>query len=127
MPVTATYPRLSSEWLKHEMDPQMGRKAITLVSGAGNLPTGTVLGKVTASGKYKKHVNGASDGTETAVGILLDATDASSADVRAVMVDANARIVAEFLTWDASVDNSTKKNAALASLLTKNLQQVRAY
>ena len=45
MPVTATYPRLSSEWLKHETDPQMGRKVITLVSGAGNLPTGTVLGK----------------------------------------------------------------------------------
>lgn len=37
----------------------------------GRIPSGTVLGKVTASGKYGPYNNGASDGTEVAAGILF--------------------------------------------------------
>jgi hypothetical protein len=37
----------------------------------GYIPSGTVLGKVTASGKYGLYDNGAADGTEVAAGILF--------------------------------------------------------
>ena len=114
-PVT-TYPRLMHDWLKHEGDALLHRREAVLASGAGNLGTGTVLGKITASGKYKRHVNGATDGTETACAVLLSPADASAADAKCVILTGFAEIVPSELTWDASVNNSTKKNAALAQL-----------
>ena len=41
---------------------------------------GTVLGMVTASGKYKLSVKTATDGSETPVAILVDNVNASTAD-----------------------------------------------
>jgi hypothetical protein len=119
MPQVAEYPRLAHDWLKHESDPQLHRETVVIASGAGNLKTGTVLGRVTSSGKYKRHVNGASDGTETAVAILLSPADASSADAKAVAISGYAEIAPAELTWDASVDTNNKKNAALAQLATR--------
>jgi hypothetical protein len=37
----------------------------------GYIPSGTVLGKVTASGLYGPYTTGGADGTETATGILI--------------------------------------------------------
>lgn len=53
----------------------------TLVSGAGNLKRGSVLGKITASGKLTL-VNsaGTDDGRRTPYAVLLEDTDATSAD-----------------------------------------------
>jgi hypothetical protein len=54
---------------------------VTVVSGAGVLARGTVLGKITASGKYKI-VNSANvDGSQTPVCVLAQAVDATAADV----------------------------------------------
>lgn len=57
-------------------------KDITIVSGAGVLGVGQVLGKVTASGKFKAYADGNSDGSQTAKLILAEAVDATSADVK---------------------------------------------
>jgi len=54
---------------------------ITVVSGSGVLVRGTVLGKVTASGKYKPYADGNSDGSQTAKLILADDIDATAADI----------------------------------------------
>lgn len=54
---------------------------ITVASGAGVLARGTVLGIVTASGKYVKSASAASDGSQTPVAVLADSIDATSADV----------------------------------------------
>ena len=53
----------------------------TILSGAGSLARGAVLGRVTASGKLVL-VNsaGTDDGRRTPYGILLEAVDATSAD-----------------------------------------------
>ena len=119
MAIVANYPVLSSDWLRHELDARLNREEVTIVAGAGVLPTGTVMGKISASGKYKRHVNGAGDGTQTAVAVLLNAVDASGgSDVKGVLVTGNAEIVAISLSWDASVNDNTKKNAALAQLAT---------
>lgn len=119
MAIVANYPVLSSDWLRHELDARLNREEVTIVAGAGVLPTGTVMGKISASGKYKRHVNGAGDGTQTAVAVLLNAVDASGgSDVNGVLVTGNAEIVALSLSWDASVNDNTKKNAALAQLAT---------
>lgn len=59
---------------------QLVTDSITIASGAGVLARGTVLGKVTASGKYIKSATAASDGSQTPVAILADTVDATSAD-----------------------------------------------
>lgn len=56
---------------------------ITLLSGE-NRTRGAVLGKVTASGKYKLSASAAGDGSETPDVILAEDTDASAADKKTV-------------------------------------------
>jgi hypothetical protein len=55
----------------------------TIASGAGALAVGTVLGRITASGKLVVSESGASDGSQTPVGLLAVPVDASAADVTA--------------------------------------------
>jgi hypothetical protein len=57
---------------------------IVIVSGQ-NLTRGTLLGKITASSKYKKLDTSAVDGSETLVGILGIATNATAGDEKAYM------------------------------------------
>jgi len=56
---------------------------VTIVSGSGVVKRGTVLGKITASGKFTTCLNAASDGSQTPSVILADTVDATSADVSA--------------------------------------------
>jgi hypothetical protein len=96
--------------------PTYSRDLVTIASGAGVLEIGTVLGKVTASGKYDAHADGASDGTETAVAVLVERVDATSADQPAVVVARFAEVSRLGLRWDASVNTEGKKDAAIAEL-----------
>lgn len=65
------------------------KQGCTLAGGQGILPAGTVLGYKTSNKKYYVYDNSASDGTEVARGILLEAVDTnadSNADQLAVIV-----------------------------------------
>jgi len=64
----------------HGVDTDVGVTLVSSAVDAGNTPTttlrkGLVLGKVTASGKYKEYDPSAADGSETAVLILVDEAD----------------------------------------------------
>lgn len=54
-------------------------RQITLLSGQ-NLKRGSVLGKITESGKYVLSLSASADGSQTPTVILADDTDASSGD-----------------------------------------------
>lgn len=56
-------------------------KPATVVSGSGVLAKGTVLGIVTASGKFGVYADAGAGGLDTAKGILAEDVDATSADV----------------------------------------------
>ena len=58
-------------------------RKVTIISGQ-NLARGSVLGKITASGKYNLSLSGASDGSQTPDLILGEAADASAGDVTAL-------------------------------------------
>jgi hypothetical protein len=60
----------------------VGRKG-TILSGQ-NLVSGTVLGKITASGKYVKSLSASSDGSQTPDVILAEDCDASAGDKEAL-------------------------------------------
>lgn len=94
----------------------ISREAVVLVSGAGALKAGTVLGKITASGKYKAYDNDAVDGTEVARAVLFQDTDATSADTEATVVARLAEVISAKLIWGAGVTTQGEKDAALVDL-----------
>jgi hypothetical protein len=65
---------------------------VTVAGGQGILPIGTVLGQKTADKKYYVYATGASDGTQTARGILRHAIDTGIAATPQA-VDQQANIV----------------------------------
>jgi len=62
------------------------RETVTIASGAGKLAPGTVLGRITTGGKYTVLTPGASNGSQTAAGILWDKADATDADAPGVVL-----------------------------------------
>jgi Bacteriophage lambda head decoration protein D len=71
--------RYAGEFVVSEGNGKIWRETITVLSGQ-NVQDGAVLGKVTASGKYKALDPAAADGSQSAAGILYDAADATAAD-----------------------------------------------
>lgn len=51
------------------------QRGVTLAAGQGVLPTGCIIARHTASGKYFSYQAGATDGRQTPVGVLRDARD----------------------------------------------------
>ena len=97
---------------------------VTIISGAGALVAGTVLGKITASGKYTPSPESSTvgiEGAETATCILAYATDASAADVEAVVTMRLAEVKSQQLTFHSTVDNSAKITAKHNQLATLNI------
>ena len=66
-------------------EPALITKNLTVASGAGVLARGTVLGKITASGKFVKVNSASNDGSQTANCILAATVDATSADAVATV------------------------------------------
>lgn len=107
--------KTASDVVKDEGKNRFSRDTDTLASGSGVVLTGTVLGKVTASGKFKPLTVGASDGTQTATAIILQDADATSSDVMVVNLKRRAQVVVQSLTWPAGITD-TQKATALAQL-----------
>ena len=56
------------------------RESLTLAAGAGKLQAGTVLGKITASGKYTPLSPSATNGAQNAVAVLWGPAAATDTD-----------------------------------------------
>ena len=108
--------RHPGEFLMTEANGQRSRENITVASGAGLIAPGTVLGKVTASGKYVASAGGASDGSQSAVAIALYGWDASSQDVDIAAIVRDAEVNGNVLTYHADRDLTAEKVAANADL-----------
>lgn len=128
MTTIATESARISNWLKWDIEPGVGytRQTVTLVvATAGVLKSGTVLGKVSADGKYKVAVETASDGSKVADAILLNEKAFTVGEHKvAVLFKGPAIVGKKGLVLDASYDNDTKKNAVYASLEAKGINVV---
>lgn len=116
MTVVATMPKFTHDWLVHELDPQLYRRAGVIASGSGVVTTGLVLGRITASGKYVPLDPAATNGSQNAAAIVLNRVDATSADAETAILTGHAQIVPSQLTWSAAADTTNERNAALAQL-----------
>jgi len=110
-------PRAGS-FLVSEGNGSISREVVTVASGAGALVPGTVLGQVTATGKFVAYVNTATDGSEVARAVLYGPVDATAADAKAVAVVRLAEVNAAELVWAAGNDAAaiTAGRADLASV-----------
>jgi len=95
------------------------RETITVASGT--LQPGTVLGKITASGKYAAHDPAAVDGTETAVAVLWGKADASGVDAPDVALIRGPAIVNRHDLVFAGTPSDPEIAAAHAALLAAGI------
>lgn len=107
---------VASDWLKAEADAYASRDTAIIASGSGKLVSGTVLAKVTASGKHVPAAATGSDGSQTAVAVLVFPVDATSNDAKAVIVSRRATASHAGLTYGASINDATKRAAANSQL-----------
>src|SRR5512134_2961328 len=118
MPVLTQEPTLG-DLLKYELNANYCRETVTLKSGT-DYALGSVLGRITASGKYRlspaAEVVG-DEGAETAVAVLIETVDATAADATGLVVARGPAIVSKAaLVFDASVDQAAEKSAKYVQL-----------
>ena len=106
--------RYAGELIVSEGNGRISRETIIVLSGQ-TLQPGAVLGKVTASGKYKALEPAAVDGSEVAAGILYDRVDASDGDAEGVAIVRLAEVNAAELVWPDGI-SSGEQSAALDEL-----------
>src|SRR5574344_617683 len=114
MPIIAQDTKRLSALVKHEYEPSLGfcRNVVTVnEAAASDYVIGTVLGKITASGKYVVAKETATDGSKVPAAVVLEnksiaaATDTKVlAAVRGQMILSKAEVV-----LDATYDNAAKK------------------
>ena len=123
MPTLTMAPTLG-DLLKYELNGNYCRESVTLKSGT-NYALGAVLGKITASGKYRLSPNAevvGDEGAESAVAVLLEAVDATGGDKTGVVVARGPVILSRAaLAFDASVDDAAKQAAKHAELAASGL------
>lgn len=114
-----------SNTLKHEYEPSIAycRAVAVINDAAADLKIGTVLGVVTATGKYKVSVQTAVDGSEAPAAVLIeDKTVAAATDTKALVLVRGPAIVSKSaLILDASFDTDAEKNAVYADLEAKGI------
>ena len=111
-----TQPPTMGDVLKYELNPNFTRETVTLLAGT-NYPVGSVLGRITASGKMKLSTATGTDGAQNAAAVLLYDVDATAADATCIVVLRGPAIVSKTaLVFDASVDDAAKTAAKHAQL-----------
>lgn len=104
----------TANYIVSEANGTRSRDVETLLVGNNLLP-GTVLGRITASGKYTQVTPGASDGSEKAVAVLFAAVNATAADRAAVITARDTEVRAAALILPAAA-TTPQKNAILDQL-----------
>lgn len=99
-----------------------GGLAFTLADGSTDFVAGDgfTITVAAGSGKYKPYDDDNTDGSDTARAIAYSEVDATSADVKCVVVTRQAEVKLSALQWAATNDATDKANG-LADLATLNI------
>lgn len=119
MAIFATDSTRFSAVVKYELEPQLSicRESVIINDAAQTLRVGAVLGKVTATGKYKLATSAAVDGSQTPVAVLvIDGLGLSKDIVLAANTDTKAIVMARgpVIVADAALQLGTGITAAAA-------------
>ena len=117
---TVSQPKNLGDLLKYEAPNLYSREQDT-VAAAQNLALGTVVSRETATAKLKALDPAASDGTESAVGVLGNAVDATLIDREdAILIARHAILARGALVWPNSI-SAAQKNAAIQQLAERGV------
>jgi hypothetical protein len=98
--------------LKYEAPNLYSRDQVTVAAGQV-LALGAVVGVITANSKVKAVDPSATDGSQTAAGVLIQAVDANLADRDDGLIVARHAIVADHaLVWPTGITVAEKKSAS---------------
>jgi hypothetical protein len=121
---TLTENNRNLEFLVSENNGDFSREAVTLISGQ-NLKACTVLGRITASGKFTILAPAAADGSQNAAAILLYATDASGGDKITSVILGGPGVAVEvngnLLVWPVGI-TTPQRTTAIAALLALGIK-----
>lgn len=95
------------------------RNSETVAAGQ-NLGLGTVVGKKTADSKLYALDPAATDGTETAIGVLIESVDAMLIDKTGLIVARHAIVADRAVVWPSGI-TVPQKAAAIAQLEVKGV------
>lgn len=129
--IIATDTARYSDVVKHEYEPSLAftRELVVVNDTAKTLTLGMLLGKVTATGKYKESVQTATDGSENPVAVVVgkDENNLSIAvpattDTKVLAIVRGGVIVRKTgLKPHSTFNDATKLAAAYASLASKDI------
>lgn len=108
-----------AEFIVSEANGRRSRDVVT-VAAAADLPPGTVVGRITASGKVVRLAPAADNGSEDAYGVLLYPAAAASADDKVTAIVRDAELNGTMLAWPAGISGPDKA-AAIAALEARGL------
>ncbi|CAG2153239.1 head decoration protein [Ralstonia mannitolilytica] len=119
MPTLTQAPTLG-DLLKYEAPNLYSREQATVAAGQ-NLPLGTVVGRMTATGKLAALDPSATDGTEVAAGVLGNAVDATLIDREdAILIARHAIVARQALIWPTGL-SAAQRTAAIAQLEARGI------
>ena len=105
----------TAAFLVSEGQGTISREQEMIAGGSGKIKPGTVLGKVTASGKLKPLAPAANDGTQNAAAILYEGCDTGkddgAEDVRRTIIARHAEVHGAMLLWPDGIADAKKKAA----------------
>ncbi len=129
--IIATDTARYSDVVKYESKPDLAftRELVVVNDAAKTLTLGMLLGKVTATGKYKESVQTATDGSEAPVAVVvgkdlhnLSIAVPATTDTKVLAIVRGEAIVRKTgLKPHSSFNDATKLAAAYASLATKEI------
>lgn len=88
----------TAEFLLSEANGTRSREQVTVAAAAAAMVAGTLVGKITATGKYKAYNSANTDGTEVAAGVLYHDVPDSTSDQKAVIIARDAEVQSSELT-----------------------------
>jgi hypothetical protein len=94
--------RHAGEFILSEANFHRSRDNIVVASGSGVIAAGTVLGRVTATGKYTVAKKAASDGSAGFAAVCYANIDATAADVPVTGLTRDFEAAGQRLVYDAS-------------------------
>lgn len=110
----AIEPNNLGDLLKFEAPSLYSREEITVAQGQ-NLTLGTLVGQESETDLIKALNPAATDGTQNALGALIADADASSANIKAVIVTRDAILADHAVVWPTTI-TLEQKTAAIKQL-----------
>lgn len=126
MAVIATDSTRFSAVVKHEYEPQISfcRESVIINDSAATLKVGTVMGKITASGKWRVSLSASADGSQVPAGIYIadglglstDLILPAATDTKALILARGPAIVADAALVLGTGITASAAKTALAGL-----------